>query len=179
MEDTNPSKQVEVESENLGELPIFQEDANVELGKTDDVKDGNSLQLVSLVCEGIDVELMREVMGQPAGVDFIKVATSKTKEDEFGVEANRLDQRVEMAGLGSIKPKSIWTRFNRMDFGLGGLSKALQFPTRGKRGSVSTREEELCDHANFREPKHRKVRDGDVVGTILSAGVESHLCREQ
>ena len=86
---------------------------------------------------------------------------------------------MEIAGPGSIKPKSIWTRFNRMDFGLGGLSKALQFPTRGKRGSVSTREEELCDHANFREPKHRKVRDRDVVGTILSVGVESHLCREQ
>ena len=66
-----------------------------------------------------------------------------------------------------------------MDFGLGGFSKALQFPTRGKRGSVSNREEELCDYADFREPKHRKVRDGDVVGTILSAGVESHLCREQ
>ena len=43
VEDTNPSKQVEVESENLGELPTFQEDANVELGGTDDVQDGSSL----------------------------------------------------------------------------------------------------------------------------------------
>ena len=63
----------------------------MELGKTYDVKDGNSLQLVSLVCEGTDVELMREVTGQPAGVDFIEVAMGKTKEDEFEVEANRLD----------------------------------------------------------------------------------------
>ena len=38
VEDTNPSKQVEVESENLGELPTFQEDANIELGGTDDVR---------------------------------------------------------------------------------------------------------------------------------------------
>ena len=38
VEDTNPSKQVEVESENLGELPTFQEDANMELGGTDDVR---------------------------------------------------------------------------------------------------------------------------------------------
>ena len=143
VEDTNPSKQLEVESENLGELPIFQDDANVELGITDDVKDGNSLQLVSSVCEGTDVELMREVTEQPAGVDFIEVATGKTKEDEVGVEANGLVQRVEMVGPGSVKPKSTWTRFNRMDFGLGGLSKAMQLPTHGKRGSVYTKEEKL------------------------------------
>ena len=126
VEDTNPSKQVEVESKNLGELPTFQEDANVELGGTDAVQDGNSLQLVSdPVCEGTDVELMREVTEQLAGVDFIEVATGKTKEDEVGVEANGLVQRVEMVGPGSVKPKSTWTRFNRMDFGLGGLSKAM------------------------------------------------------
>ena len=180
VEDTNPSKQVEVESKNLGELPTFQEDANVELGGTDDVQDGNSLQLVSdPVCEGTDVELMREVTGQPAGVDFIEVATGKTKEVGLGVEASGLDQRLEMVGPSSVKPKSTWTRFNRMDFGVGGMSKALQLPTRGKRSSVSTREEELCDHSDFREPKRGKVGDGDVVGTILSAGVESHPCREQ
>ena len=115
----------------------------MELGITNDVKDGNSLQLVSPVCEGTDVELMREVTGQPAGVDFIEVATGKTKEDEVGVEANGLVQRVEMVGPGSVKPKSTWTRFNRMDFGLGGLSKAMQLPTHGKRGSVYTKEEKL------------------------------------
>ena len=102
----------------------------------------------------------------------------KTKEDEVGVEANGLVQRVEMVGPGPVKPKSTWTRFNQTDFGLGGLSKAMQLPTRGKRGSVYTREEKLCDHADFREPKRGKVGDGDVVGTILSAGVESHPCRE-
>ena len=66
-----------------------------------------------------------------------------------------------------------------MDFRLGGLSKALQLPTRGKRSNDSTREEELCDHFDFRKPKCGKVGDGDVVGIILSAGVESHPCREQ
>ena len=67
VEDTNPNKQ-EVESENLRELPIFQEEANVELGGTDDVQEGRSLQLVpSPVCEDTDVDLMKEVTGQPAG----------------------------------------------------------------------------------------------------------------
>ena len=127
------------------------------------------------------MEQMREVTGQPVGVDLIEVATSKNKEEVLRVEASGLDQRLEMFGPSSVKPKSIWTRFNRMDFGLGGLSKALQLPTRGNRSSYSTREEELCDHFDFREPKRGKVGDGDgdVVGTILSAGVGSHPCREQ
>ena len=40
-----------------------------------------------------------------------------------------------------LKPKSTWTRFNRMDFGLGGLSKALMLPARGKRINDSAMEE--------------------------------------
>nr|POE91917.1 hypothetical protein CFP56_28030 [Quercus suber] len=132
-EGTNPSKQVEVKAENLGRLPIFQEGVNMELGGTKDVQEENSLQLVSgPICEGTDVEQMREVMGQ-------------------------LDQRLEKVGPSFIKPKSTWTRFNRMDFGLGRLSKALQLPTRGKRSSDSAREEELCDHFDFRETKCGKV----------------------
>ena len=107
------------------------------------------------------------------------MATGNTKEDGFGVEASGLDQRLEMVGPSSVKPKSTWTRFNLMDFRLGGLSKALQLPTCGKRSNVSTREEELCDHSDFREPTRGKVGDGDVVGPILSAGVESQPCQEQ
>ena len=61
-----------------------------------------------------------------------------------------------------------------MDFGLGGLSKALQLPNRGKRSNVSSREEELCDHSDFRETKRGKIDDGDV-GTILSAGWRTTL----
>ena len=53
------------------------------------------------------------------------MATGKTKEDGFGVKANGLDQRLGMVGPSSVKPKFTWTRFNQMDFGLGGLSKAL------------------------------------------------------
>ena len=71
------------------------------------------------------MELMREVTGQPSRVDFIEVETGKTKEDGFGVKANGLDQRLGMVGPSSVKPKFTWTRFNQMDFGLGGLSKAL------------------------------------------------------
>ncbi|KAK7840922.1 hypothetical protein CFP56_016124 [Quercus suber] len=93
-EGTNPSKQVEGESENLGKLPSFQEGVNVELGGSEDVQNENTLQLVSgPVCEGTDVEQMREVTGQPAGVELIEVATGKNKEEVLGVETSGLDQR--------------------------------------------------------------------------------------
>ena len=39
---------------------------------------------------------------------------------------------VTSIGPNAIKPKSSWTRFNRMDFGLGGLQKVL-LPSIGKR----------------------------------------------
>jgi len=94
------------------------------------------------------------------------------------VDSSGLDQRLEKDGPSSLKPKSTWTRFNRMDFGLGGLSKALQLPTCGKRSSESTREEEQHDNFDNREPKRGKVGDGDVVENIISVGVESHPCRE-
>ena len=90
VEDTNPSKQVEVESENLRELPTFQEDANVEVGRTDDVQDGNSLQLVlDPVCEGTDVELMRVVTGQLVGVILLRWQQVKLRKQ--GLELKLVD----------------------------------------------------------------------------------------
>ena len=41
----------------------------------------------------------------------------------------------------NLKPKSIWTRINRMDFGHGGLSKAFMLSTRAKRSNDSNLEE--------------------------------------
>nr|POF25091.1 adp-ribosylation factor 3 [Quercus suber] len=46
-----------------------------------------------------------------------------------GVEAIFGKQSV---GLNNVKPKSSWTRFNMMDFGLGNLQKVL-LPSNGKR----------------------------------------------
>ena len=88
---------------------------------------------------------------------------------------------MDKAGPSSLKPKSTWTRFNRMDFRLGGLPKALQLPTCGKRSaeSNSNREEEQHENFDLRKPKRGKVGDGDDVENIISARVESHPCREQ
>lgn len=43
--------------------------------------------------------------------------------------------RPDMSGLNNVKAKGTWTRINRMDFGLGGFSKAIMLPGLGKRES--------------------------------------------
>lgn len=83
------------------------------LGGKDDLQEGISMRIVSSPnFKGADVEQMKEVMGQPTGLDLIKVATSKIEEGVLGVNASRLDQRLEKAGPSSLKHKSTWTRFN-------------------------------------------------------------------
>ena len=62
-----------------------------------------------------------------------------------------------MAGSSITKPKSTWTRINRMDFGLGGISKALMLPTRGKRSTTSDMEEGKDGGYDTRVIKHGKV----------------------
>lgn len=59
----------------------------------------------------------------------------------MGSDYSSLDQEVGKVGFINLKPKSTWTTINRMDFGLGGLSKALRLPTRGKRNTNSNLEE--------------------------------------
>ena len=41
----------------------------------------------------------------------------------------------DIVGPSNSKPKGTWTRINRMDFGLGGLTKAIIIPRLGKRDS--------------------------------------------
>ena len=78
-----------------------------------------------------------------------------------------------------LNPKSTWTRFNHMDFRLGGLSKALMLPACGKRINDSVMEEVQCEILGSRDLKHVRVGNGDDVDNVISAGVESHPCREQ
>ena len=61
------------------------------------------------------------------------MTTGKSEERVLGVDSSGLDYGMDKAGPNNLKPKSTWTRFNQMDFGFGGLSKALLLPTRGKK----------------------------------------------
>ena len=50
----------------------------------------------------------------------------------MGLSVSDAITEVHTAGLNALKPKSSWTRFNRMAFGLGGLQKVL-LSSNGKR----------------------------------------------
>ena len=75
-------------------------------------------------------------------------------------------------GLSSSRPRTTWTCINRMDFGLGGLGRALTLPSLGKRNTRATSSEQDEDH----QTKRGRVEGSDVE---ISAGVDSHPCWTQ
>ena len=81
------------------------------------------------------------MVDQPAGLGLFDVATGGLVDNITRPVCNNLGIEGGQAVTHILKPKSTWTRFNRMDFGLGGLSKALMLPARGKRINDSAMEE--------------------------------------
>ena len=79
--------------------------------------------------------------------------------------------------LPVVRPKSTWTRINRMDFGLGGFTKNLVLPTLGKREAPQNVTPNLeVSHA---APSLKRGKFDEVNIDEISAGVESHPCRKQ
>ena len=56
----------------------------------------------------------------------------------------------DRAGLHNTKPKTTWTQFNRMEFGLGGLARAITLPTLGKRDMSYAIGEQVDENENKR-----------------------------
>ena len=110
-------------------------------------------------------------------------ANSKSTEDDLvdvmiqtqGQELDMSSLSPGMSGPNNFKPKSTWTRINRMDFGLGGFSKARMLPGLGKRESREAYEGQV-DEQNC---KKGKLNSDDESNDHGSARVESHPCREQ
>lgn len=46
---------------------------------------------------------------------------------------------LDMVGPSTSKPNGTWTRINRMDFGLGGLTRAITIPGLGRETLVKYR----------------------------------------
>ena len=126
-----------------------------------------------------DSALQNNAVDQPAGFGLFDVAAGGLVDNISRPVCNNLGIEGGQAVTHILKPKSIWTRFNCMDFGLEGLSKALMLPARGKRINDSVMEEVQCEILGSREPKCVRVRNGDDVDNVISAGVQSHPCREQ
>ena len=77
---------------------------------------------------------------------------------------------VDTTGLAISWPKTTWTRINRMDFGLGGLTKALTLPSLGKR---DTRTNSNDQDEDIQTKKGRVELRGSVEGSDvkISTGV--------
>ena len=101
----------------------------------------------------------------------VKSTATEAQFAEPGIKLPNLDQ----TGLLQLKPKSTWTRMNRMDFGLSGLTKSITLPGLGKR---DTREREGLQNEE-QIAKRGRLSDEEQTKDDVSAGVESHPCREQ
>ena len=78
-------------------------------------------------------------------------------------------------GLSTSKPKNTWTRINRMDFGLGGLAKAITLAVLGKRDMRDS----FCEQIDEHETKREKVINEEGISKDISVGVDSHPCQKQ
>ena len=81
-------------------------------------------------------------------------------------------------GLNGVKPKSSWTRFNRMDFRLGGLQKVL-LPSNGKRPLPVEMDRNQNTKGEEGITKRGKFENEEAFIIEGSAGVDDHPCWEQ
>ena len=66
---------------------------------------------------------------------------------------------LEVPGPSFVKPKSTWTTINRMDFGLGGLARAIAISGLGKRDLSDG------DFEQYEEQRNKRSKQDEVEGT--------------
>ena len=107
---------------------------------------------------------------------LIGIKQVMSRSEEFHEHMPHNNQLVmDGVGLSNYKPKPTWTRFNRMEFGLGGLARAITLPTIGKRDM----RDEVGEQVDENEHKRGKVVNECGSLEDLSAGVDSHPCQKQ
>ena len=74
----------------------------------------------------------------------------------------------------NLRPKGMWTRINRMEFGLGEPTKASTIHALGKRNSHEMQEGQV----DIQDAKRGKMGSDDGSIDYISARVEGHPCRE-
>ncbi|KAK9995461.1 hypothetical protein SO802_020147 [Lithocarpus litseifolius] len=120
----NPRITDEVGAEKLGPSMESMQDDDVVGANRADVEEHNSRMVTSkptvqLLLSGMSNG--NEMHVKPKSEELLEQMT----------HTNRLS--MDGVGLSNLKPKSTWTRLNRMEFGFSGLARAITFPTLGKR----------------------------------------------
>ncbi|KAK9985251.1 hypothetical protein SO802_030202 [Lithocarpus litseifolius] len=133
----NPRITDGVDTENLGTVTdSMQADAELDVNQAN-VEDHNSGPVFSKpniqpLLNGMpDLNRLTAKEVNSDNRDAVQVESRSEVLSEQGPHKNH--PSMDGAGLSNLKPKSTWTRFNRMEFGFGGLARAITLPTLGKR----------------------------------------------
>lgn len=175
----NPSKVNEVEAENLGPVTdSMRADAVLDANQAD-VEEHNSGVVISkpntqlLLNDMPDLNTWTEKEVRCATRKKVQVVSRSEEFFEHVPYNNKLS--MDGVGLSNFKPKSTWTSFNRKEFGLGVLARAITIPTLGKRDM----RDDVGEQVDENKHKRGKVVNENGVSENLSAGVDSHPCRKQ
>ena len=112
-----------------------------------------------------------DVINNKTGGDHVKLISL----EDQNFKAGSLSSTPDLSGPSHLKPKSTWTRMNRMDFGLSGFTKSITLPGLGKRDAREIQGLQL-EEQNL---KKGRLCSEEEINNDVSAGVESHPCREQ
>ena len=111
--------------------------------------------------------------------DLSSGLVSKARENKvLGLSSLEVGCEKHSDGPNASKPKSSWTRFQRMDFGLGSLQKVL-LPSNGKRPLPVDFDGNQILKGDEGRTKRGKLENGEAFVFERSAGVDDHPCREQ
>ena len=109
-------------------------------------------------------------------VSNLEVVQTENKADGiYNKSLNVVDKPTDDFGPFTTRPKTTWTHINRMDFGLGGLARAITLPSLRKRDVRETSNRQIDEH----ETKRGRVLNEEDNVVDISAGVDSNLCWEQ
>ena len=112
------------------------------------------------------------VDGLPNGLE------GKTGEiNAMGLSGTEAISEKHLDGPNVVKPKSSWTRFNMMDFGLRGLQKVL-LPSNGKRPLLGEMDRNQNTKGEEGRTKRGKFENEKAFIIEGSAGVDDHPCQE-
>ena len=127
-------------------------------------------QVNQLVSDFTEAKDTGETKIKTGGV-HVKSISLEDQISEFGTLFSNPDQ----TGPMHLKPKNTWTRMNRMDFGLSGLTKSITLPGLGKSDGRERQEMQIEKQTVKKGRLSAKEKTKDDVST----GVKSHPCREQ
>nr|POE85718.1 hypothetical protein CFP56_35836 [Quercus suber] len=177
--DENPRIVDEVEAENFGIVTDSMQTDAVLGAKGADVEKQNT----GVISSEPDIQLV--LNGRPNLNTWTEKEVKRANRNEVqlvsrseeGIEHMPCNNQpsLEGAGLSNFKPKSTWTRFNRMEFGLGGLAHAITLSPLGKKDM----RDDVDEQVDGNEHKRGKVDNGGGFSEDLSARVDNHPCRKQ